>query len=63
MSNFHATDKGVEEATANVEEFIQRSEPDRSLPQSVRDARVNDVHALEVGGDINYVRVHPAPDA
>ena len=60
MASFPATTKGVEEAAALVEAFIRRSEPDWSLPESVRAAMHADLQTLEVGGDINYVRVHGA---
>jgi hypothetical protein len=46
-----------------VEEFIGRSKPGWSLPSSVRDALLDDVRALEVGRDINYVRVHQPSDS
>jgi len=62
MASFPATTKGVEEAAALVEAFIRRSEPDWSLPESVRAAIHADLQTLEVGGDINYVRVHGASD-
>jgi hypothetical protein len=62
MTSFPATTKGVEEAAAIIEAFIRRSEPGWSLPQSVRDALLDDVKALEVGGDINYIRLHRASD-
>ena len=60
MASLPATTKGVEEAAALVEAFIRRSEPDWSLPESVRAAMHADLQTLEVGGDINYVRVHGA---
>ena len=58
MASFPATTDGVEEAAVSVETFIRKAEPDWSLPETVRDALRDDVRALEVGGDINYVRVH-----
>lgn len=60
--SFPASTEGVEEAAANVQEFIRRSESGWSLPASVRDALLDDVHALEFGRDINYIRVHGASD-
>jgi hypothetical protein len=62
MTSFPATTEGVDEAATMVEAFIRKSEPDWSLPQSVRDALLDDVHALETGRDINYMRVHGASD-
>lgn len=62
LASFPATTEGVEEAAANVEAFIRRSEPGWSLPESVRDALLDDVHALELGRDINYIRVHGSSD-
>lgn len=62
MASFPATTEGVDEAATMVEAFIRKSEPDWSLPQSVRDALLDDVHALETGRDINYMRVHDASD-
>lgn len=62
LTSFPATAIGVEEAAAMVEAFIRRSEPDWSLPESVRDALLDDVRALEVGRDINYIRVHGSSD-
>ena len=62
MASFPATTEGVKEVAANVEAFIRRSEPGWSLPQSVRDALLDDVLALEQGRDINYVRIHESSD-
>jgi len=62
MASFPATTDGVEEAAVSVETFIRKAEPGWSLPESVRDALLDDVHALEVGRDINYIRVHGASD-
>jgi hypothetical protein len=62
MTSFPATTEGVEEAAANVEEFIRKAEPGWSLPESVRDALLDDVQALELGRDINYVRIHQPSD-
>ena len=62
MTSSPATTEGVEEAAAIIEVFIRRSEPGWSLPESVRDALLDDVRALEVGRDINYVRVHELSD-
>lgn len=62
MASFPATTEGVEESAAIIEAFIRRSEPGWSLPESVRDALLDDVRALEVGRDINYIRVHSASD-
>ena len=62
MASFKATNEGAEEVATLVEAFIRRSEPGWSLPESVRDALLEDVRALEVGRDINYVRVHTASD-
>ena len=62
LTSFPASTEGVKEAAANVEKFIRRSEPGWSLPESVRDALLDDVRALEVGRDINYVRVHELSD-
>lgn len=62
LTSFPATTKGVEEAAALVEAFIRRSEPDWSLPESVRAAMHADLQTLEIGGDINYIRVHGASD-
>lgn len=45
-----------------VETFVRRTEPGWSLPESVRDALLDDVQALELGRDINYVRVHGSSD-
>lgn len=58
MTSFPATFEGVEEATTTTEAFIRRSESGWLLPESVRDALLADLQMLEVGGDINYVRVH-----
>jgi len=63
MASFPATTKGVEEAAAIIEAFIRRSEPGWSLPKSVRDALLDDLQTLEIGGDINYVRVHESSEA
>lgn len=63
MTSFPATTKGVEEAAAIIEAFIRRSEPGWSLPKSVRDALLDDLQTLEIGGDINYVRVHESSEA
>lgn len=63
MTCFQATTEGVDEAATMVEAFIRKSEPDWSLPQSVRDALLDDVHALEMGRNINYVRVHQPSDS
>ena len=63
LAGFEATTEGVEEAAMMVETFIRKAEPDWSLPQSVRDALLDDVHALETGRDINYVRVHQPSDS
>lgn len=62
MTSFTATTKGVEEAAVSVETFIRKAEPGWSLPESVRDALLDDLQMLEVGGDINYIRVHSASD-
>jgi len=62
LGGFEATTEGVEESAAIIEAFIRRSEPGWSLPESVRDALLDDVRALEVGRDINYIRVHSASD-
>ena len=62
MTSSPATTEGVEEAADMVEAHIRRSEPGWSLPKSVRDALLDDVHALEAGRDINYVRVHESSD-
>lgn len=62
LTSFPATTEGAEEAAANVEEFIRESEPDWSLPETVRDALRDDVRALELGRDINYVRIHESSD-
>jgi hypothetical protein len=62
LTSFPATTDGVQEAAALVDAFIRKSEPGWSLPKSVRDALLDDVHALEDGGDINYVRVHTTSD-
>ena len=62
LAGFEATTEGVEESAAIIEAFIRRSEPGWSLPESVRDALLDDVRALEVGRDINYIRVHGASD-
>jgi len=63
MTSFPATTKGVEEAAAIIEAIIRRSEPGWSLPKSVRDALLDDLQTLEIGGDINYVRVHESSEA
>lgn len=60
LASFPATTEGIEEAAMMVEEFIGRSEPGWSLPSSARDALLDDVIVLELGRDINYVRVHSA---
>lgn len=62
MTSSPATTEGVDEAATMVEAFIRKSEPDWSLPQSVRDALHADLQTLEIGGDINYIRVHGASD-
>lgn len=62
LKSFSATTEGVEEVATTIETFIRESEPDWSLPETVRDALRDDVRALEVGGDINYVRVHGSSD-
>lgn len=62
MTSFPATNEGAEEVAALVEAFIRRSEPGWSLPESVRDALLEDLQMMEVGGDINYIRVHSASD-
>lgn len=62
MTSFQATTEGVDEAVAMVETFVRRTEPGWSLPESVRDALLDDVQALELGRDINYVRVHGSSD-
>ena len=62
LTSFPATFEGVEEAAVMVEDFIRRSKPGWSLPETVRDALLDDVHALEAGRDINYVRVHELSD-
>jgi hypothetical protein len=62
MASFPATTEGADEAATMVEALIRKSEPDWSLPESVRDALLDDTRALEVGRDINYVRVHTASD-
>ena len=62
LSSFPPTTKGVEEAAAVIEAFIRRSEPGWSLPETVRAAMLADLQTLEVGGDINYIRVHSASD-
>lgn len=62
LASFPATTEGVEEAAAMVDDFIRRSEPDWTLPESVRDALHADLQTLEIGGDINYIRVHGASD-
>lgn len=54
--------KGVEDAAVSVETFIRKAEPGWSLPESVRATMLADLQALEVGGDINYVRVHRVSD-
>ena len=63
MTSFPATAEGADEAAASVENFIRRAEPRWSLPESVREALLDDVHALESGRDINYVRVHESSEA
>lgn len=63
LASFPATTERIEEAAMMVEEFIGRSKPGWSLPSSVRDALLDDVRALEVGRDINYVRVHQPSDS
>ena len=62
LASFPATTEGVEEAAAIIEVFIRLSEPGWSLPESVRDALLDDVRALEVGREINYIRVHGSSD-
>ena len=62
LASFPATTEGADEAATKVEEFIRKAEPGWSLPESVRDALLDDVRALEVGRDINYIRVHGASD-
>lgn len=62
MSGFPATTEGIEEAARIVESFIREAEPGWSLPQSVRDALLDDVLALEQGRDINNVRIHEPSD-
>lgn len=62
MTSFPATTEGADEGVATVEAFIQKAEPGWSLPESVRDALLDDVHALELGRDINYIRVHGSSD-
>jgi len=62
LTSFPANVEGVAEAAVRVEDFIRRSEPGWTLPESVRDALLGDVRALEVGRDINYVRVHELSD-
>ena len=62
MTSFPATTEGADEAATMVEAFIRKSEPDWSLPESVRAAMLADLQALEVGGDINYIREHGASD-
>jgi hypothetical protein len=62
LASFPATTEGIEEAAMMVEEFIGRSEPGWSLPQSVRAAMHADLQTLEIGCDINYIRVHGASD-
>lgn len=63
MTSFPATTKGVEEAAAVIEAFIRRSEPGWNLPETVRAAMLADLQTLEIGGDINYVRVHESSEA
>jgi len=62
LTSFSATTEGVEEVATTIETFIRESEPDWSLPETVRDALRDDVRALEAGRDINYVRVHELSD-
>lgn len=62
MTGFPATTEGVDEAAVSVENFIRKAEPGWSLPESVREALLDDVHALEAGRDINYVRVYESSD-
>ena len=62
MTSFPATAEGVDEAAVSVENFIRKEEPGWSLAKSVRNALLDDVHALEAGRDINYVRVHELSD-
>lgn len=62
LASFPATTEGADEAASTIETFIRKSEPEWSLPPSVRDTLLDDVHALEVGGDINYIREHGASD-
>ncbi|MBL8066164.1 MAG: hypothetical protein JNM34_09935 [Chthonomonadaceae bacterium] len=62
MTSSPATTEGVDEAATTIETFIRETEPGWSLPETVRDALLDDVRALEAGRDINYVRVHTASD-
>ncbi len=62
LVSFPASTQGADEAATKVEEFIRKAEPGWSLPESVRDALLDDVHALELGRDINYIRVHGSSD-
>jgi hypothetical protein len=62
MTSFPATTEGADEAATMVEAFVRKAEPGWSLPESVRDALLDDLHSLEAGRDINYVRVHGASD-
>jgi hypothetical protein len=62
LTSFPATTEGVDEAAVSVENFIRKAEPGWNLRESVREALLDDLQMLEVGGDINYVRVHPASE-
>ncbi|MCC7435013.1 MAG: hypothetical protein IT363_10040 [Methanoregulaceae archaeon] len=62
MTSFQATTEGVDQVAVSVETFIRKAEPGWSLAESVRNALLDDVHALEAGRDINYVRVHELSD-
>ena len=62
LASFPATTEGVEDAATTIETFIRESEPNWSLPETVRDALRDDLQTLEIGGDINYIRVHGASD-
>jgi len=62
MASFPATTEGVDQVAVSVETFIRTAEPGWSLPESVRDALLDDLQTLEIGGDLNYIRVHGASE-